>query len=82
MPDRFITQRNATRAPHRSLLAFLLPSGPIASSSRLFRSRHTRRQVVPWAVLALLGLDGLIVHMHGRVGSQRGFDSSQTRLTC
>src|SRR6266568_5089162 len=35
-----------------------------ASASVLSRSRHAGRQMIPWAVLALLGLPGLIVHVH------------------
>jgi excisionase family DNA binding protein len=54
----------------RSLLALLpaLPSGAIAPSPCLPRPRHARRQVIPRAVLALLGLDGLVVHVHVVLG--------------
>src|SRR5215467_9093295 len=59
-------QRNVTRAPRCSLLAFLcaLSSGPVATPPCLPRPWHMLWQVVSGAVLALLRLDGLIVHVH------------------
>ena len=53
----------------RSRLALLarsapLPFRPIAFAPDLPRPRHTRRQVIARAVLALLRLDRLVVHVH------------------
>jgi hypothetical protein len=53
-------------APHRSLFVLLctLSSGPVAASARLPWPWHTRWQVITGAVLALLRLDGFVVHVH------------------
>ena len=53
-------------APRRSLFVLLcaLSPCPVAASARLPGPRHARGQVITWAVLALLGLDGLVVHVH------------------
>src|SRR5579862_4801261 len=64
--EQQVSRDAPTTLRRRSLFVLLctLPPRPVAASARLLWSWHARGQVITWAVLALLGLDGLVVHMH------------------